>query len=83
MQLLNDTLSIATRIPNDAPCYVEVNDQHLDPQSAIRIGEEIVAAGRRAIVLNQLLALLLEQGSEHQPSVELLRVYLTRLRTLK
>lgn len=46
---------IATIIPDDSPCYVHVDGfPELDAKTAIELGEQIAAAGKRTLIMNAL-----------------------------
>lgn len=51
----NTQILITTQIPDQGVCYVTVDNLMMDPQEAIKLGEEIAAAGKRALVLNAIL----------------------------
>lgn len=46
---------ITTQIPDEGICYVTIDDLMLDSIGAIHLGEEIAAAGKRALTMNSIL----------------------------
>lgn len=54
--MMDDTLTIKTVVPEDnTVCHVMLNETRLSAQDAIKLGEQIIAAGRRAFILNQFV----------------------------
>jgi hypothetical protein len=54
---MDEQLVIKTVVPEDnTPCHVTLNETRLTAQDAIKLGEQIIAAGRRAFILNQFNA---------------------------
>jgi len=54
--MIDERLVIKTNIPDEGVCFVTLNDTPLSAEDAIKLGEQITLAGRRAYVLNRVLA---------------------------
>lgn len=76
----NDQLVIRTVVPDQGPCHVTLNETKLTSQDAIRLGEQIIAAGRRAHILNQFVASMEDLYIPKANIVQAARKFLERLR---
>ena len=68
----NTQILITTQIPDQGVCYVTVDNLMMDPQEAIKLGEEIAAAGKRALVLNAVLIIDPDSQSKLRELIKLL-----------
>ncbi len=80
-------IQIITHVPDIGVCYVSIDIEEkflqLEPLQAIGLGEALVAAGRRGQVLNTVLAILAEDGSDPTATPNFLKRILSRLGNLR